>query len=197
MHGLINRSIECFLRDLYGHEVWASVASAAEFRSDSFEAVANYDDALTDLILAAASQKLGKPVPDILEDIGTYLVSHQNRESLRRLLRFGGATFIEFLHSLDELHERAKLAVPDLDLPVLELCDHSQGGFTLFCGEGQTGFDHVLVGVLRAMADDYGALVLLEYLGGNSGRAAISIQLLETRFAQGKTFDLTTSLGAT
>ncbi len=60
----------------------------------------------------------------LLEDLGTYLVSHPNVQGLRRLLRFGGAGFIDFLHSLDELHDRARLAVPDLDLPQLELRDH-------------------------------------------------------------------------
>lgn len=195
MHGLINRSIECFLCDLYGREIWAEVVADAKFGFDSFEAIATYDDALTNAALAAASRILAKPVPVILEDIGTYLVSHENRQSLRRLLRFGGATFVEFLHSLDEVHDRARLAVPDLDLPMLELCEHSDGRFTLYCQKNPADMGHVLVGILRALADDYGVLVVLEYLGRQSGREAISVQVLEACFSERNAFDLSAARG--
>lgn len=47
-----------------------------------------------------------------------------------------------------------------------------------------------MVGVLRAMADDYGALAMLDYAGCKNGDEAIAIDLLETRFAAGKPFSL-------
>jgi hypothetical protein len=51
----------------------------------------------------------------LLEDIGTYLVTDPALEPLRRLLRFGGDTFAEFLGSLEELPDRARLAMPQLE----------------------------------------------------------------------------------
>lgn len=190
MHGLINRSVQCFLQDTYGRQAWSEIAEAADLGFDSFEALLIYDDALTDQVLKAAAQWLGKPVETILEDLGTYLVSHPNVEALRRLLRFGGETFAEFLHSLDELQDRSWLAVPDLELPELDIRDHEGGVFTLYCKQGNRGFGHVLVGVLRAMADDYGTLVLLDHLGCKSDVEEISIQVLETSFSEGRTFNL-------
>ena len=43
------------------------------------------------------------------------------------------------------------------------------------------------------MADDYGALALLEHKGGNDGTETVEVQLLETAFASGRSF----TLGAT
>ena len=47
MHGLINRSFQCFLRDTYGVSLWATVAEAAGLPAEGFEAMMNYDDGLT------------------------------------------------------------------------------------------------------------------------------------------------------
>lgn len=190
MHGLINRSIQCFLADTYGPRAWATIAAAADLGADGFEALMLYDNAQTEAVLQAAAAHLGKPRDMVLEDLGTYLVSHPNVQALRRLLRFGGETFVEFLQSLDELHDRARLAVPDLSLPTLELRDHSMSAFTLLVRHDHPGFGHVTVGILRAMADDYGALALLDYQGRKDGVETISIELLEMSFAEGRDFAL-------
>jgi len=190
MHGLINRSIQCFLRDTYGDDSWQEIAHGAHLDFDSFEAMLGYDDVLTDKVLDAAAVHLEKSRETILEDLGTYLVSHPNVERLRRLLRFGGASFLEFMFSLEDLPGRARLAVPDLDLPSFELRDHFNGAFTLFVTFSFPGAGHVLVGTMRAMADDYGALVFLEHLGANKDVETLSIQLVETAFAEGREFSL-------
>lgn len=190
MHGLINRSIQCFLRDTYGSEMWLGVAKAVDLPVDGFEALLTYDDALTTDVLREACAVLAKPVEEVMEDLGTYLISHPNSVALRRLLRFGGATFSEFLHSLDDLQGRARLAVPDLELPLLDLREHSPGSFTLYSTYKHEGFGHVAVGILRAMADDYGTLVMLEYLCSKNQVAMISIDVHEVKFARGREFDL-------
>ncbi|MCG6904907.1 MAG: heme NO-binding domain-containing protein [Rhodobacter sp.] len=195
MHGLINRSIQCFLRDTYGPEAWNAIMAAADLGFDSFEALLIYDIAQTEAVLLAACEHLGKPRDMLLEDLGTYLVSHPNVQAPRRLLRFGGETFVEFLHSLDELHDRARLAVADLELPLLDLHDHSPNAFTLRATHEYPGFGQVIVGVLRAMADDYGVLALLEFQGRRDGVETISIELLETCFAEGRDFALSAQTG--
>jgi hypothetical protein len=53
----------------------------------------------------------------------------------------------------------------------------------------------VIVGLLRAMADDYGALVLLEHIGADEEGETVSIHLLETRFSTGRRFDLAAPVG--
>lgn len=191
MHGLINRSIQNFTRDTYGDDVWVAVAQAADIGVTSFEAMLHYDDQVTFDLIANLAKLLSKSKHTILEDVGTYLVSHPSSESLRRLLRFGGVDYVDFLHSLDDLSDRAKLAVPDIDAPHLELMDADDGQFTLSCRSHHTEFAPVLVGVLRAMADDYGALVYLELNTCATDHSIISITVFDDQFAHGKSFELT------
>ena len=194
MHGLMNRAIQCFVRDTYGAEAWRDVAARADLGPHGFEAMLSYDDAITWRVLDLACERLAKPRDAVLEDLGTYLVSHPNVEALRRLLRFGGVDFLDFLHSLDELAERARLAVPDLALPPVEVEALSDERFRLRCRAPRPGFGHVMVGVLRAMADDYGALAMIEHegaaAGGPAGEEVVGVDLMLAGYAPGRDFDL-------
>jgi len=190
VHGLINRSIESFVKDTYGPAMWSDTALMADLGFESFEALLPYDDAMTHRVMEAISAILSKPSDAVLEDIGTYLVSHPNLEPLRRLLRFGGTNLQEFLFSLDDLRDRSRLAVPDLDLAELSLTDKGDGVYDLTCRWNSPGFGHVLVGILRALADDYGDLVFLEHLGEDKNAEVIRITLLQTEFSEGRDFDL-------
>ncbi|MEM6635366.1 MAG: heme NO-binding domain-containing protein [Pseudomonadota bacterium] len=193
MHGLINKSFQCFVTDTYGHPLWREVAQKAAPGLEQFEALVIYPDDVTSRVIDTACQLLDKPAAEVLEDLGNYLVTHENLEPVRRLLRFGGTSFVEFLYSLDDLHDRARLAVPDLQLPKLALSDLSGGVFELECSYSVPGFGHVLLGVLRTMADDYGDLVYLEHLGSEESLEKVRITLLETQFAEGRAFELAVS----
>lgn len=190
MLGLINRSIQCFLRDTYGEATWLGIARAAGLGFDSFEPLLIYEDALTDAVIDAAAQALRRPRETVLEDLGTYLVSHPNLEALRRLLRFGGVSFVDFLHSLEDLPEHGRLGLPDLDVPEFELVDQGAGRFVLRVSQLVPGVGYVIVGLLRAMADDYGALVLLDHGGAADGFEVVAVHLLDQAYAQGRRFDL-------
>ena len=185
MHGLINKAIQVFLQDSYGPDLWSEVLQRADPGVSGFEAMLRYDDAVTERLVTAAALALDRPPATVLEDLGTYLVSHPHMAGLRRLLRFAGVGYEDFLTSLDDLPDRARLAVLDLDLPQMALRQVSPGLFTLSCRGGPKGFAWVMVGVLRAMADDYGALVTLERRGDT-----IEIRLVERDFCEGRAFDL-------
>lgn len=190
MHGLINRAVQCFVRDSYGAEKWEEITNLAGLDFSNFEPMLHYDDAITRRILVLIAREVGAPLEEVLENIGTYLVSHPNVESLRRLLRFGGVDFTEFLHSLDDLPDRARLAVEDLELPKMELHEKTPTHFTLYCTYQHMGFGYVVMGVLRTLADDYGALALLEYKGQTDHVEVIEIQVVAADFAEGRSFDL-------
>ncbi len=190
MHGLINRAVQSFVCATYGQSCWLRVTEVAELGFVEFEAMLVYDDEMTMRVLDALCADLKRPRAEILEDLGTYLVSHPNMEDLRRLLRFGGVTYVEFLHSLDDLSDRVRLAVSDLCLPALELIELSPTEYQLICHSGLAGYSSVMVGVLRAMADDYGALAMLSHDGKDGEAELISVMLVESAFAEGRHFDL-------
>lgn len=190
MHGLINKAVQNFYRDTYGRQAWLGLVRDLQLPVAEFEPMLQYDSALTRRVITGIAEALDKPEEAVLEDLGTYLVSHPNVEALRRLLRFGGETFIEFLHSLDDVADRARLAVEDLELPELELWMHGGRNYSVICHCDGSGFGHVLVGALRALADDYGALVFLEHRGSDGGDETIDVTVFEAEFSKGRDFDL-------
>lgn len=195
MHGLVNKAVQSFVCNTYGRDRWKQVLRSAGLGNVEFEAMFTYDDWITQQVLDALAVELDRPLDDILEDVGTYLVSHPEVERLRRLLRFGGETYTDFLHSLDDLPDRARLAVSDLYLPTLELREYTSGEYCLTCGPGLPGFARAMVGILRAMADDYGALVILDYMGACKHQEQIAISIVQSAFAEGRAFELGASNG--
>ncbi|MEO0938570.1 MAG: heme NO-binding domain-containing protein [Pseudomonadota bacterium] len=190
MHGLVNRAIERFVTDIYGRAQWDAIVRTAESPVTTFEPMMIYDDEITMRVLEATCAVMGHARGDMLEDFGTYLVSHPNMETVRRLLRFGGVTLVEFLHSLDDLPDRVRLAIPDLHLPRIELREWTASDYVLICEAALDGFGHVMIGVLRSLADDYGALALLTHEGRSGDVESVSISLVETEFAEGRRFEL-------
>ncbi|WP_323019747.1 heme NO-binding domain-containing protein [Pararhodobacter sp.] len=205
MHGLVNKALQSFISDAFGGVVWRDVAQHSGITqllgADGFEAMQSYDDSLTEAVLDAAVVLLRRPRDSLLEDLGTYLIYNERMEPLRRLLRFGGVSFTDFLYSLDELQGRSHLAVPDLALPDLAISEVGADRFLLTCTGGPLGFGHVMVGILRALADDYGALVVLEHQGirltDRAGGAPCMVELIEIAvhdpaYHAGRRFDLAT-----
>lgn len=194
MLGLINRSFQYFLCDTYGPSLWDSVAREAGIGLSGFEPMLQYDDALIDRVIDAAQALLRRPRESLLEDMGTYLVTHEGLLTVRRLLRFSGVNFTDFLNSIEELPERSRLVLPDLDLPDLDLTDFGAGQFRLRCVSRLRGAGHIVMGLLRAMADDYGALVLLEHMGVEGGPdgpgEVISIQIADQALYEARPFSL-------
>jgi hypothetical protein len=195
VHGLVNRSIQCFVADTQGPEAWARVAALTRSGIADYESLLNYPDTETEDLLAAAGRGLDKTREHLLEDIGTWLVTADDLATLRRLLRFGGPDFVEFLHSLDDLPGRARMAVSGLDLPAMELREHAPLTYSLTLGAGMPGFGHVLMGLLQAMADDYGVLALFSLSLRPAGDAVLQIRVFRTDHAEGNAFDLTMSPG--
>ncbi|MGI3184216.1 heme NO-binding domain-containing protein [Nioella aestuarii] len=190
MHGLVNRALQGFLTDTYGDEIWGEVLSQAGLPEGGFESMLHYEDRITSDVILAASAVLHKDRCTLLEDLGTYLLSHPNQEGLRRLMRFGGDTFFDFLQSLDDLSGRARLALPDLDMPELTIQHDSNIRFVLSVRWCLPGAGSVFLGALRAMADDYGALAFFEAEEGESGDERVVIDLVDQSFASGRSFSL-------
>ena len=194
MHGIICKAVETFLSVQYGEDAWRRAADAAGCDVRRFETVESYDDAMMADLIAEAADGIDTDPAALLEDLGTWLCTHPPLEPVRRLFRFSGSTFQEMLFSLDEVHERARLALPDLDVPIYSLIDLGDGQYRVASTWMTPGAGSVLIGILRAMADDYGVLAFLEFETGAevNGQWAeiISIATLDDAFAAPREFSL-------
>ena len=88
---VFNKAIEAFVCQRYGDKLWVDQLIDLSLPGYGFEAMLTYEDGIT-------------------HD----LVAEDGQASIRRLLRFGGATFEDFLLSLDDLNDRVALALGDV-----------------------------------------------------------------------------------
>ena len=162
MHGLICKSLEGFVKDRYGDSTWRAVIRRADPGLDRFEMLRLYDDALVVGVLVAAAQEVDDDPFHLLEDMGHWLCTHPPMEPFRRLIRFSGATFTDLIYSLDEVRDRAGMALPGIDLPDYDAAEIGSGHFQVSARWGVPGACSMLRGLLRAMADDYGVLAVVD-----------------------------------
>lgn len=186
MDALLLRSLQIYVLDTFGFASWLEICLQAGHAAAAFEPMLRYERGLADRVGGIAARVLGRPVEVIWEDVGIHLVTNPDREGVRRLLRFGGMSFADFLHSLEELPGRARLALPDLDPPEITLDEVGPDRFELRCRSHLRGTQRVLAGMLSAMADEYGALCLIE-MGADD---CTTISVLDSRHAAAKTFEL-------
>lgn len=191
MHGLVNRAIQGFVEHTYGRDVWLDVCRLGDFGVTDFEPMLSYEFDLTDACLEAICERLDRSRETVLEDIGHYLITNPENQAPRRLLRFSGVTFRDFLYSLDDLPGRARLALDDFQMPMLELSELGASRYHLSVQSRLKGMVYVVLGALRALADDYGALVIMD-VRDNPGQIAdmIEIALVEASYAEGNAFEL-------
>jgi hypothetical protein len=186
MDALMLRSLQGYVTDTFGQAVWQAVCRRAGLPGGTFEPMLRYASGMADRVALHAAEVLGRPVETIWEDMGTYLVTNPGHDGVRRLLRFGGVSFVDFLHSLEEMPGRARLAMPDLDMPEVTLTELGPDRFEIRCKSDLAGIVLVLVGMLTAMADDYGTLCLIE--PGPAG--CIAVHVLDRSHATARRFDL-------
>lgn len=190
MHGMINRALQGFITTTHGADIWAEVRSQADLRFPDFEAMLLYDDDLTIAVFEAAIDILHQNPNALLEDLGTFLITHPPLDPLRRLLRFGGTSFSDFVLSLDELSDRGKLAMPDIELPKISVTQIDTQTFRLRAVWKLPGIGPILLGSLRAMADDYGALALVDLDGIDGEAECLRVVVHDANHAEGRSFVL-------
>lgn len=175
MYGLVDRAVEEYLRSAYGDGL-ARLPLELRGRAAAEDGLSRGYAAL-----CAAASLLGKPSSEMLEDLGAWLA---RVEPLRRILRFSGRDFRDFLLSLEELPGRAELVAPTLHIPRLRASAEGQS-VAIQLLEPDIRWQHALAGLIRGMADDYGALCLI-----GSEEALIRVDIWEEQFAEGRGFTL-------
>lgn len=179
MQALINRALDEFLRETYP----GALSEAQRLSSIGlWSGAGGHGLWLDQARIAQAADALGKTPADLLEDLGAWLA---RQEPVRRLLRFAGRDFREFASHLDELPGRARLVMPDLAVPAVSVVAGAAATLALTLTPPDQGTLALLAGILRAMADDYGALGLIFVEDGR-----ILIEITEDAFSQGREFQL-------
>lgn len=182
MHGLINRSVEEFLRASGGEALWRQIAGVCGADPQGFQSDRDYPDGLTYSMLSESARVLDCPEGELLEDIGAWIC---RVEPLRRLLRFSGSDYTDFVLSLDQLPDRVGMVVPKMHLPPIAVDLLDDETFVVHLDDPNGRWCRVVAGILRQMADDYGALAV-----ATVEVDTITLRVPEHGFADGRHFRL-------
>lgn len=175
MQLLVNKAIEDFLASNH-----AEILHARD--SAMHRHVAGQDWLQDRHMLDWAAHQTGKPVEEMFEDFGAWLA---RQESTRRLLRFSGRNFAEFVVRLEELPGRAHMVSENFAMPPISVRSGGMEMLQVTLPAGATRWTALLAGMVRVMADDYGALGLISVEGH-----VISVQISDEEFADGRDFSL-------
>lgn len=133
-------------------------------------------------LLDWAAVQTGKSSEEMFEDFGAWLA---RQEPIRRLLRFSGRDFADFVARLEELPGRAHMISADFAMPPLQVCSLNPEEMQVILPPNALRWSALLAGILRVMADDYGALGLISLEQNN-----ITVQISDGKFAEGRDFSL-------
>ncbi|MBU2956764.1 heme NO-binding domain-containing protein [Paracoccus sp. 1_MG-2023] len=174
---LINRTVEEFIRATYGEGLIGTIVEELGSADDQHLEGRVHGMRMLD----RAARRLSKPTVEMLEDLGAWMT---RIEAIRRLLRFSGRDFTDFLDRLDEMPGRTHLVLPGLNLPAIQIEQAGQSRF-LTMTPPDPAWRHLMIGMVRGMADDYGALCLIATECG-----VIRVDIWDTSFAEGRDFTL-------
>jgi len=166
MHGTINRGFQSYVSSTYGSEIWNEVAELSGVRSVRFILLVSYDDDITDRMILSLGDVMKLTREKVLEDFGSFIVSEVPLRHVRRLLNFAGDDYNDFLRAVEGFRDRLKLALPGIDVPVLEVIEDSVDEFEINYRFEKKGFEAFILGILRGMATDFHTKIEVDYTAG-------------------------------
>ncbi len=172
MYGMVNHGIEQLVTEAYGPEVWRDVCAAAGTSDASFEPMLSYDDAVTYRLVGAIAERVGIAPEEVLESFGRYWIGYTQHTAIGRLLKFGGDSFLDCLASLDEMHGRIRLAMPDLRPPLFEIESTAEDRYRLHYRSPREGLAPMAIGLLYGLAADFGTRIAVEHAERRADGAA-------------------------
>ena len=163
MYGLVNRAVEDLVRERFGAPAWERIKQRAGLDVELFISMDAYPDEVTYSLVGAASEELGIPAAQLLQAFGEYWILYTAEQGYGELLRMGGASLLEFLHNLHDLHSHVALTFPQLQPPSFWLSDSTEGSVRLHYQSTRSGLAPMVVGLLHGLGKRFNTPVAVEH----------------------------------
>lgn len=164
MYGMINQAVKHLVVERFGANTWGKIRAAAGVEDDAFLAMEQYPDELTYRLVQVSSEILEIPATEVLEAFGAHWIEYTSEAGYGELLDGAGANLEECLHNLDQLHTRVRLGMPHLAPPSFEVENDGGGVFLLHYFSHREGLAHLVVGLVRGLAERLGEQIEIEQI---------------------------------
>lgn len=163
MYGLIIEGLREQVTAERGEAVWNEIARRAGTSTIPFVAMQAYDDAIVYSLVEATGAVLGLPPEVVLERFGEHWVAFAASRGYDSLLDLCGRDLGEFLGQMESLHNRVKLALPNLDPPVMTVARVDTNAIRLRYSSKRQGLAPLLVGIVRGLAKRFNVTVAIAH----------------------------------
>ena len=172
MYGMVNNAVREHALATWGDEVWGRMAEAAHIPVDGCAALQPYADAQTVALLAAAAGHAGKPLQDILRDVGRAWVAYADSTAFAPLLATAGSDPATMIENLDAMHMHIKASLPELVMPRFACARGADGVLEVVYESEREGWFRFVEGLFEGLAARFGQGVdVLEFTPLSSSSA--------------------------
>ena len=162
MYGMVNQGVETFIKQNHGDQAWADICAKAGLSDTNFTQMQTYDDKVTYDLVGAICDFTDLDAAKVLEVFGEFWVQYAEGSQLGRLLNFAGTSFVETLEALDDMHERVRVTMPDLQPPSFEVEELDDETVELHYYSDRPGLAPMVRGLLTALAARHDQKIAIE-----------------------------------
>lgn len=180
MYGLVNIAAKELIIGEFGAPAWEQIRHQAHIIDDDFVGMQEYPDDITYRIIAAASEILTVPGPDLLRAFGQYWTRFVAKRGYGELLEVSGNSLSEFLENLDNMHAQVGLIFPALRPPSFRVTDIKPDRLTLHYFSERQGLAPMVIGLLEGLEAHFNLAIEARQLADKE--AGADHDIFEVRF---------------
>lgn len=152
MYGMVHEALGQMVTRRANAEEWRRVCERAGVRSPTFISLSAYPDATTLALVTESAAALRLGVDELLVEFGRFWIEFALGTAYGPLLRDAGRTLRETLESLDAIHSRVGLALPDLKPPSFRVVSAPEG-LVLHYYSTRSGLVPFVIGLVHALGE--------------------------------------------
>lgn len=171
MYGLVNQAIEGLVRSQAGDATWETIKQRAGVKEDFFVGMQSYPDSVSYQLVGDASEVLGVPAAELLEQFGEYWVLYVAQQGYGHWLTMSGTSLKEVLLRLDYLHAQVGLSFPELKPPAFRCSDFQENALTLHYFSERPGLAPMIVGLIKGLASRFQTKVAVKQTASTAAGA--------------------------
>lgn len=149
MYGLLLESVENYIKEKYGEDVWEKIRKMSHVETMAFSTHKRYSENIIPDIARACAIVLDLPEEEIMDSFGVSFVTFVGQYGYDKILSVLGRNMRDFLNGLDNLHEYLRFSYPKLRPPSFFCTNESTSGLTLHYRSKRKGFVHYVKGQIR------------------------------------------------
>lgn len=155
MYGMVHQALEDMVVEHAGRDAWNDICEQAGSSTATFPSLSSFPDELTVGLVVASADRLGRPVDQMLVEFGRRWVGFALTTAYGPLLRESGDDVLATLRSLDGLHARVAVALPELRPPSFNVVGEAPT-VTVEYYSPRDGLADFVVGLLHGLGDMHG-----------------------------------------